>query len=204
MLRGTYSRQKEKTNDKVWRAAEKKARAENDHPTAEEFINTVTSAIQQSEINIFEDYVPVEVDRKRDEIYFSREKVPRIGRSNESVWFVTDSDKMLVNHRLSVILDGFDLNLGLVSSEDNDETTRYEIKIPFITEDEMENRIREQTVENAWDMRIYKDVDEDNIVGDCPNDGCDGERYRNGMGSCGPKYECTRFGCSFKFVKDVL
>lgn len=204
MLRGTYNGQKEKTHDKVWRAAEKKAQAANDHPTAEDFVSKVTSAIQKSEINIFEDYVPVEVNDRRDEIYFSREKIPQIGHSNESVWFITDSDKMLVRHRLSVILNGFDLNLGLVSSEDNDETTRYEIMIPFITKNERERRIREQTVENAREMRVHKDIDEDSIVGECPNDGCDGKQYRNGMGSCGPRYECTRFGCSFKFVKDVL
>lgn len=205
MLQGTYSRQREKTSDKVWRAAKKKAQKEHDHLTGEDFTSTVISEIHSSEISVSKDYVPVEFDYQRDEVYFSQEKVPRIGNSNGCVWFITDSDDMLVEHRLSVILDEeFDMNLGLVSSEGDEESTRYEIEIPFSSEEERESRIREKTVKNAREMRIYRDVDEEDVIGDCPNDGCDGEQYQDGMGSCGPKYKCTRFGCTFKFVRDVL
>lgn len=205
MLRRTYSRQKEKTKEEVWSEARLKAEAKNQHPTAEEFVSAVKQRIKSSDISVFEDYVPVEFDEVHDEVYFSREKVPKMGSDGEEVWFVSETDTIVVHRRLSIILRSFDLNLGIVNTEDNDDgTVRYSIKIPFITEDERQEQIRQDTLENAREMREFKDVDEDNIVGDCPNDGCDGKRYRNGMGSCGPKYECTSFGCGFKFVRDVL
>lgn len=205
MIGRTYNRQKQKTKDEVWDEAEVEAENENQHPTAEEFVETVLSEIQSNCIEIAEDYVPVEVDKKRDEIYYSRNKRQLLGRKNESVWFKTETEDFVVRNRLSSILDSFNVNLGIVSSEVvGDGVVRYEIKIPFISEDERQENIREDTVKLARDMREYKDVDADDIVGDCPNDGCDGKQYRNGMGSCGPKYECTRFGCGFQFVRDVL
>lgn len=204
MLRQTYSRQNEKTKDDVWSKAEKKAEEDNQHSTEEDFVDHVNRRIKESSIEVSRDYVPVEIDKKRDEIYFSQEKVQRMGRTNDSVWFLTDSDETLVLQVLSEILNSYNLNLGIVSSQTKGDVTRYDIKIPFISEEERQKNIREETVENAREMREYKDIDEDDIVGDCPNDGCDGKKYRNGMGSCGPKYECNRFGCGFKFVRDVL
>lgn len=205
MLRQTYSQQKERTKDEVWSEAKRKAEDNHQHPTAGNFVEQVTRKIKQSDISISEDYVPIEFDEKRDEVYFSRQKIPQMGGNNESIWFVTDTDSITVRHRLSVILESFDLNLGIVTSkaEDNGEV-RYEITVPFITNEERQERIREDCLEFARQMRDYKDIDEDDIVGDCPNDGCDGKQYRDGMGSCGPRYKCTRFGCSFKFVKNVL
>jgi hypothetical protein len=205
MIVGKYNRQKEKTEDSVWTEAKEKAEVENRHPTAEDFVDTVMNEIQSSCIEIAEEYVPVEIDRRRDEIYFSRDKYPQIGQTEDCIWFKTQTEEYAVRNRLSTILGRFDVNLGLVSSEEIDgDNVRYEIKIPFISEEEREQNIREDTVELAREMRGYKDVDEDSIVGDCPRDDCDGKQYRNGMGSCGPKYECTRFGCGFRFVKDVL
>lgn len=205
MLQRTYSRQKEKTKDKVWSKAKEKAEGDHQHPTAEEFVDHIKERIKESNIEIFNDYVPVEFDKKRDEVYYSQEKIPRIGRTNDSVWFLTESDEALVRYVLSEILNSYNVNLGIVSTEnEKDDVTRYDIKIPFISEEKRQKNIREDTVKYARDIRKYKDIDEDNIVGDCPNDDCDGKQYRNGMGSCGPKYECNRFGCGFQFVKDVL
>lgn len=205
MLRGTYSQQKEKTREEIWSEARLKAEANYQHPTAEEFVSAVKEGIEQSNIRILKDYVPVQFDSEHDEVYFSREKVPKIGSDEDKVWFVSKTDTISVHRELSIILRSFDLNLGIVDNQDKDNgAVRYDIKIPFITEDERQERIRQETVDKACDMREFKDVDEDDITGECPNDGCDGKRYRNGMGSCGPKYECTRFGCSFKFVRDVL
>lgn len=82
------------------------------------------------------------------------------------------------------IMDSFDVNLGLVSSEQkNDGVVRYEIKIPFMTGDESQENIREDSLKIAREMNEYVDIDEDDIVGDCP---------RDGMGSYGPNYKCTR------------
>jgi hypothetical protein len=205
MIAGTYNRQEKKTKDNVWTEAKERAKAKNQHPIAEDFVATVINEIQSSCIEIVEEHVPVETDHQRDEIYFSRDKYSQIGQTEDRIWFKTQTSEFVVQDRLSTILEGFDVNLGLVSSEEVDsDEVRYEIKIPFISKKEREQNIREDTVELAREMREYKDVDEDSIVGDCSRDDCDGKRYRNGMGSCGPKYECTRFGCGFRFVKDVL
>lgn len=205
MIGRTYNSQKQKTQNAVWQEAVQEAEEENQHPTAEEFVDTVTSEIQKSCIEIHKDYVPVEVDERRDEIYFSKDKVLMMGQTNDTVWFETETDNPLVRNRLSEIMDSFDVNLGLVSSKEKENgIVRYEVKIPFITENERQENIRKNTLELAREMRKYADVDEDDIVGDCPRDDCDGEQYRDGMGSCGPKYKCTRFECGFQFVKDVL
>lgn len=204
MIGRAYNRQKQMTRDTVWQEAVEVAENKNQHATAEEFVDEVMSKVQDSCIEIHKDYVPVEVDKKRDEIYYSREKVPLMGQTDEAIWFKTDTDSFLVRSQLSTVMDSFGVNLGLVSSDDKgNDVVRYEVKIPFITEDERRENIREDTLELARETREYLDVDEDDIVGDCPRDDCDGKQYRDGMGSVGPRYKCTRFDCGFQFERDV-
>lgn len=154
MIAGTYNRQKEETQDGVWERAKEEAKEKNQHPTDEEFVEEVIDDVRDSCIEIEREYVPVEIDRRRDEIYLSQDKHPQIGRKDDSIWFKTDTEEFVVRHCLSTILGRFDVNLGLVGSkETEDGVVRYEIKIPYISEEEREKNIREDTVELAREMR---------------------------------------------------
>lgn len=172
----------------------------NQHPTAEEFAETVLSEIRASCIEIHEDFVKLQCNK--DEGYFSHDKRVLCGKSQERIWFKTQTDEFVVKNRLSVLLGKWNLNRGIVSSKPKgDGVVKYTITVPFITEKQRQLNIREDTVDLATDMREYKDVPEDDVVGDCPYDDCDGDQYRNGMGDVGPQYNCTRFECGFKYVR---
>lgn len=208
MTEATYTNGNPENSAAIRQQARTDAEAEFAGPTAEEFANHVVEAVKDSEIVIVEEVVPVEFDDKRDEVYYSREQYPRIRSNEEEVWFRTTTDDDTVRRRIAAILREFseELNGGILTKEQvgpDGEKANWSVRNPYATEAEYERKIQTRTDELERERREYRDVDESDVTGDCPRDGCDGKQYQDGMGSVGPRYRCTRKGCGYQFTRDV-
>lgn len=159
-------------------------------------------------IDVLVEPVPADVDKKRDEVYFS-DPIPRNHKTNDGVKFLLDGDwtgTILVTSRMKGMLRPYGLSTDVVTCEYNNlsDKTVVEITVPFIKMSERDEEIEKRVRREVSEIREYRDVKESCITSRCGEDGCDGMVYKKGMGSVGPKYECTRKACGFSFERDVL
>ena len=168
----------------------------------EEWANAVMEAIRESRISIVCGSVIDSVDNTRDEIYFTEQKYERLVLQQGEIKFKTNDKEWNVMQEMERIL----AQNGCVSAESVVEKNGdwYTVTVPFISEEERNTRINEDAKKITNERRDYIDVADEDVCGDCSEDGCDGKVYKSGMGSVGPRYECTRKECSFSFVRDVL
>lgn len=187
MFEETYAKQKDNTPESTWRQAKRQAENENQQNTAEDAMHTILSDIKDSKIEILES-----------------DGTPQCGKYHNTVWVETVMPSCNVRSELFDILQKMDLTLNCVRKRSKlDGSKRFTVEIPFIREETKQRKTRKDTVRFAKDMRDYWIINEDDITRDCPRDDCDGKEYRDGMGSYGPQYKCTRKACTYEFEKHL-
>lgn len=160
-------------------------------------------------VDVVKEPVPKDIDRKRDEVYFT-DPIDRVHKTNEGVKFLLDGEykniNFFYNETLTPFLKQYGLSDNVIEYEYNDQKDVVEvvIQIPFWSKEDRKQKVEQTINKKVNKTRQYRDVNEDTIQSMCGKDDCDGMVYRDGMGSVGPRFKCTRKDCSFEFERDVL